>query len=340
MKLLLQSLSGQSHTPPPCWFMRQAGRYLPEYRELRAKAGGFLNLVYNPELASEVTLQPIRRFGMDGAILFSDILVVPHALGVDVRFETGEGPVVEKIVTAERIAQMSLARVREHCAPIAETIRLTKAQLPPHVTMLGFAGAPWTVACYMVEGKGTKDYAGARGFAYENSKIFSSLIDTLVDATIDYLSMQIEAGAEALQLFDSWAGVLSPAQFSQWVSEPNARIVAALKDMHPSIPIIAFPRGAGSNLANFAARVACDGISVDYNTDIAAVRAALPTMCLQGNLDPLVVASDKKAMLQQATQILESMRGTPFIFNLGHGFVPHTPVENVEALMEKIRSFA
>lgn len=338
-KPLLASLRGIQGSKTPFWFMRQAGRYLPEYRELRAKAGGFLNLVYTPEMAAEVTLQPIRRFGMDGAILFSDILVVPHALGVDVRFETGEGPVVEKVDTAERIAALKQDQVRPHCAPIAETIKRVKAELPGHVTMLGFAGSPWTVACYMVEGKGTKDYAHARGFAYANPEIFGTLIDALVDATVTYLSQQIEAGAEAVQLFDSWAGVLSPAQFSRWVTGPNARIAAALKDVHPNVPIIAFPRGAGSNLGDFLARVPCDGVSVDYSADIAEVRK-VTKICLQGNLDPLVVASDKDEMLVQARAILDAMKGTPHIFNLGHGFVPHTPIANVEALCDLIRNYA
>lgn len=338
-KPLLASLRGIQGSRTPFWFMRQAGRYLPEYRALRAEAGGFLNLVYNPERAAEVTLQPIRRFGMDGAILFSDILVVPHALGVDVRFETGEGPVVEKVDTAERIAALKHDQVRQHCAPIAETIKRVKAELPAHVTMLGFAGSPWTVACYMVEGKGTKDYAHARGFAYANPEIFSELIDALVDATVTYLSQQIEAGAEAVQLFDSWAGVLSPTQFSRWVTGPNARIAAALKDVHPDVSIIAFPRGAGSNLTDFLARVPCDGVSVDYSADIGQVRK-MTKICLQGNLDPLVVASDKDEMLLQARAILDAMKGTPHIFNLGHGFVPHTPIANVEALCDLIRNYA
>jgi uroporphyrinogen decarboxylase len=339
-KLLLSALKGIAPERTPFWFMRQAGRFLPEYREVRKQAGGFLDLCYNPELASEVTLQPVRRFNMDGAILFSDILIVPHALGVDVRFAEGEGPIVEKILTRERIAQLDITRVRTHTAPIAETVRRTVAQLPHHVTMLGFAGSPWTVATYLVEGKGSKDYAGVRGFAYTQPELFQSLIDILCDATVDYLSAQIEAGVEAVQLFDSWAGVLSPDQFREWVIKPNARIAAALKDCHPEIPIIGFPRGAGAMLAEYVHAVPCDAVSIDYTQPIAVARDAIAGKCLQGNLDPVLVASDKAKMLAAAKEILEEMRGHPFIFNFGHGMLPHTPIENVEALCELLRKNA
>jgi uroporphyrinogen decarboxylase len=339
-KILLSALQGNKTSRAPFWFMRQAGRFLPEYRETRKQAGSFLDLCYNPELASEVTLQPIRRFGMDGAILFSDILVVPYALGVDVRFAEGEGPIVEKILTRDRISKLDLTNVRKYTAPIMETVKRAKVQLPAHVTMLGFAGSPWTVATYLVEGKGSKDYAGVRGFAYENQKLFQSLIDILCDATVDYLSAQIEAGAEAVQLFDSWAGVLSPDQFREWVIKPNARIASALKDCHPEIPIIGFPRGAGAMLAEYVHAVPCDAVSVDYTQPVASAKSAIAGKCLQGNLDPVLVASDKKAMLDSARAILETMRGHPFIFNFGHGMLPHTPIENVEALCDLIRGFS
>lgn len=338
-KNLLQTLQKKTSSKTPFWFMRQAGRYLPEYRELRKQAGSFLDLCYNPALATEVTLQPISRFDMDGAILFSDILVLPHAMGVGVNFIEGKGPVVEITNTQARIATLSLDKIAAHCAPVFETIKRVKSALDPTKTLLGFAGAPWTVACYMIEGKGSKDFAAVRQFTYEQPELFSQIITQLTDATILYLSMQIEAGVDAVQLFDSWAGVLSPAQFERYVIEPNQKIIATLKEKYPGTGFLCFPRGAGSMLGNFASQVASDGLSIDTMTPIAYAKQAAPDKVLQGNLDPLLLASDIKGALKEAENILRAMKDTPFIFNLGHGMVPHTPIEHVEALCHLIKNF-
>ena len=342
-KPILNALQKKGSSRVPFWFMRQAGRYLPEYRELRTQAGSFLDLCYSPELATEVTLQPIRRFAMDGAILFSDILVLPHALGADVRFVQGEGPIVERIVTAERIAQLDHENILPHIAPVLETIRRVKAALPLHVTLLGFAGAPFTVASYMVEGKGSKEYHTLRDFFYGSPDLFQSLIDHLTEATITYLSAQIEAGAEVVQLFDSWAGILAPEPFARYCIEPNRIITHTLKARYPHIPVICFPRGAGSKLAAFHTAVQSDGLSLDYSMDVSDAVSALsssPTMpCLQGNLDPMLLVSNKEAMLDAAKRALDTMQGRPYIFNLGHGFTPDTKIENVEALCALLKTY-
>lgn len=338
-KPILNALQKKVSSQVPFWFMRQAGRYLPEYRAARADAGSFLDLCYNPELASEVTLQPIRRFGMDGAILFSDILVLPHALGVDVRFAQGEGPILDQIHTQERIDALDMSAIQTHCAPVFETIRRVKKELPAHVTMLGFAGAPFTVAAYMVEGKGSKEYNILRAFFYKNPELFQRIIDVLTDATIIYLSAQIEAGAEAVQLFDSWAGVLSPERFETYCIKPNQRIVATLKKAYPHIPIICFPRGAGAKLSEFCAAVECDAVSIDTSTSLEFAKKVAAGKTIQGNLDPMLLLADTDVMLKEAALILDVMRGYPFIFNLGHGFTPETKIENVEALCNAIRSY-
>lgn len=338
-KPILMALQKKVGTRTPVWFMRQAGRYLSEYREVRKQAGSFLDLCYNPELAAEVTLQPIRRFNMDGAILFSDILVLPHALGVEVRFAEGEGPIVERVITRDRAEKLQHGNVRSHIAPVLETIRRVKAELPSHVTMLGFAGAPFTVASYMVEGKGSKEYATLREFYYTQPELFQFLIDQLTDATIDYLSAQIEAGAEAVQLFDSWAGVLAPDVFAKYCIEPNRRIVEALKQKHPETPILCFPRGAGAKLQAFCDIVPCDGVSIDTATPLAFAKDAALGKCIQGNIDPLLVVAGGQAMIDEAKRNIDAMRGRPFIFNLGHGFVPQTPVSHVEQLMDVIRNY-
>lgn len=338
-KPLLNALQKKVSSPVPFWFMRQAGRYLPEYRAVRKDAGSFLDLCYNPALATEVTLQPIRRFGMDGAILFSDILVLPHALGVDVRFAEGEGPIVEQVLTRERIDALSHDAVLPHVAPVLETVKRVRAALPENVTLLGFAGAPFTVASYMVEGKGSKEYNTLRAFFYDTPFLFDALIEHLTEATIVYLCAQIEAGADAVQLFDSWAGVLSPERFERYVTAPNKRIVDALKRKHPQVPVICFPRGAGAKLAAFCDAVDCDAVSVDTSTPLSYARSVAGGKCIQGNLDPMLMVSDVSTMLGQATSMLEIMRGHPFIFNLGHGFTPQTNIENVEVLCETIRSY-
>ncbi|OYW13295.1 MAG: uroporphyrinogen decarboxylase, partial [Rhodospirillales bacterium 12-54-5] len=265
-KLFITTLQGKPNERVPFWFMRQAGRYLPEYRELRATTKGFLDLCFSPEKAAEVTLQPLRRFDMDAAILFSDILVVPYGLGVDVRFAEGEGPIVAVTNTAEKIAALRLEYIKEKLEPIAETVRLVKKQLPQSTALIGFAGSPWTVACYMLQGRSGKEFAAAREFAYAHAALMQSLMDVLSEATIEYLRMQIDAGAEAIQLFDSWAGLLPPDEFAKWSIEPTKKIVAAIKQSHPHIPIIGFAKGAGLNLPNYAQATGVDAIGVDQHT--------------------------------------------------------------------------
>lgn len=338
-KLILRALQKEQGSAVPFWFMRQAGRYLPEYRATRSVAGNFLDLCYNPELACEVTLQPIRRFGMDGAILFSDILVLPHALGVDVRFAQGEGPIVEQVHTQARIDALNHDAILPHIAPVLETIRLVKSHLPAHVTLLGFSGSPFTLAAYMVEGKGSKEYNILRAFFYEHPALFDALIDHLTRATITYLSAQIEAGAEVVQLFDSWAGVLAPSVFHRYCITPNKIIVDALKQTYPTTPIICFPRGAGAKLSAFCAEVACDGVSIDTATPLNFAKDASHGKCVQGNLDPLLLVGDKQLLIDEAQRALEAMRGHPYIFNLGHGCTPETKISHIETLCEVIRSY-
>ena len=337
-KLLVRALKGQQTERVPFWFMRQAGRFLPEYRELRASTKGFLDLCFTPEKAAEVTLQPLRRFGMDGAILFSDILVVPHALGVDVKFAEGEGPIVELVTTSERISRLKYDA--SQLAPIGETVRLARAGLPQGAALIGFAGAPWTVACYMLQGKGGKEFARAREFAYAHPDLMQQIIDVLSDATIQYLRMQIDAGAEAIQLFDSWAGLLTPDQFPLWVTAPTKKIFAALKQSHPHIPLIGFAKGAGLNLAGYAKEVGANCIGVDQHMPLQfGIDAALPGQAVQGNLDPLLLASDKAGALKQTESILKTFGTRPAVFNVGHGFVPHTPIENVAAVIEFVKAW-
>jgi uroporphyrinogen decarboxylase len=343
-KLLIRALKGEVTERIPFWFMRQAGRYLPEYRALRATSNGFLDLCFTPEKAAEVTLQPLRRFGMDAAILFSDILVVPYALGVDVRFAEGEGPVVETTDSAARIAQLTLQTVEEKTAPVMETIRLVRKGLPEGAALIGFAGSPWTVACYMLQGDrgkaAVKEFAAARRFAYAQPALMQQLIDTLSDATIAYLRAQIDAGAEAVQLFDSWAGLLTPTEFATWSIAPTKKIVAAIRQSHPHIPVIGFAKGAATNLSAYAAQTGVDCIGIDQQTDLAwAMAQRHGNQAVQGNIDPLLVASDQPAMLAQAERILATLGQTPCVFNLGHGFVPDTPIAHVEALSACIKSY-
>lgn len=339
-KLFLSALRGDATERVPFWFMRQAGRYLPEYRRLRADAGSFLDLCFDSEKAAEVTLQPLRRFGMDAAILFSDILVIPYALGVDVRFAEGEGPIVEITNTTARIEAFRLHEVRSKLAPVAETIRLVKKELPKGAALIGFAGAPWTVACYMLQGKSGKEFATARQFAYAQPEIMARLMERLTAATIDYLRLQVDAGAEALQLFDSWAGLLTPEQFHRWVIPPTKKIVAALKQSHPQVPFIGFAKGAGLNLEAYAHETKVDAIGVDQHTPMAyamACRDGLQTV--QGNLDPLLLAFDRDGALRETQAILETFGNAPAVFNVGHGFIPQTPIENVAAVSEMVRAW-
>jgi uroporphyrinogen decarboxylase len=335
-KTLLAVLNGTRIDPPPVWFMRQAGRYLPEYRALRAEKGGFLDLAYDPECAAEVTIQPIRRFGFDGAILFSDILVVPHAIGQSLWFEEGEGPrLAPKLVDT---ALSTLIPAPERLEPIYETVRRVRATLPPGTTFLGFAGSPWTVATYMVAGQGSRDQAETRRLAYRDPVGFALIIDTIVTTTIDYLSGQIEAGVDAVQLFDSWAGSLSPAQFEKWVIAPNKRIVGGLRARHPGTPIIGFPKGAGGKLIAYAEGTGVDAIGIDETVDPVWANAYLPAgLPVQGNLDPLVLIAGGAALDEAVDTILAAFADRPHIFNLGHGILPDTPIAHVEQVLERLR---
>ncbi len=341
-KPLLRALAGESVWPPPLWLMRQAGRYLPEYRELRRQAGDFIALCTTPALAAEVTLQPIRRYGFDAAILFSDILMVPWAMGQPLRFAEGEGPLLEPVRDAAAIGAMQVEGIANRAAPIMETVGRVATGLRaahPEVALIGFAGSPFTVACYMVEGRGSKDFAATRGLAHADPALFAQLIAKLVQATTDYLCAQAEAGAEVLMLFDSWAGVLPPNQFRAWVIEPTAALVRAVRARHPTIPIIGFPRLAGPMLPEYGRRTGVQALAIDTTMDPAWAAAAVPPgQALQGNLDPLSVVAGGEAMATEARGILDTMRGRPFVFNLGHGIEKVTPTAHVAALVAQVRA--
>jgi uroporphyrinogen decarboxylase len=333
---LLAVLKGEVRETPPVWLMRQAGRYLPEYRALREDKGGFLELATDPVAAAEVTLQPIRRFGFDGAILFSDILMVPWALGQDLWFETGEGPRLAPKLAENAPAELSSAPAR--LDPVYETVRRVQADLPPATTFLGFAGSPWTVATYMVAGQGSRDQADTRRMAYGDPARFTRIIDAIIGLTVEYLSGQIEAGVDAVQLFDSWAGSLSPAQFERWVIEPNARIVAALRERHPGVPVIGFPKGAGGKLAAYAEGVKPDAIGLDETVDpVWAAKNLSDDLPVQGNLDPLALIAGGTELDAAIAAILDAFAGRPHIFNLGHGILPDTPIAHVERLLARVR---
>jgi uroporphyrinogen decarboxylase len=321
---------------PPIWLMRQAGRYLPEYRALRAEHGGFLALATNPEAAAEVTLQPIRRFGFDGAILFSDILMVPWALGQDLTFGPGEGPRLSPPLVDHLLEKLDAAPDR--LAPVYATVRRVAAELTTDTTFLGFAGSPWTVATYMVAGQGSKDHAETRSFAYGDPRAFERIIAAIIDLTVQYLAGQIENGVEAVQLFDSWAGSLSPAQFERWVIAPNAEIVARLRKLYPSVPIIGFPKGAGAKLVAYAEGVKPDAIGLDETLDPSWADAVLPQgMPVQGNLDPLALLVGGNALDAGIDRVLAAFPERPHVFNLGHGIGQHTPIAHVEQLMRRVR---
>ena len=335
-KSLLGTLRGVRQEKPAMWLMRQAGRYLPEYRALRETKGGFLELCYDSEAAAEVTLQPIRRFGFDGAILFSDILVVPHALGQKLWFEAGEGPRLAPPLVDHALA--SLAAMPQRLDPVYGTVARVAASLPAETTFLGFAGSPWTVATYMVAGQGSKDQAQARRLAFGDPGAFQAIIDAIVDLSVTYLSGQIENGVEAVQLFDSWAGSLSPAQFERWVIAPNAEIVRRLKALHPDTPVIGFPKGAGGKLASYANEVGADAIGLDETVDPVWADKALPAhLPVQGNLDPLALVAGGEALDAAIDCILAAFPSRPHIFNLGHGIVPDTPIPHVEHLIRRVR---
>jgi uroporphyrinogen decarboxylase len=335
VKRLLRVLAGEAVWPPPIWLMRQAGRYLPEYRALRARATDFVDFCTTPYLAAEATLQPVRRYGMDAAILFSDILIVPHALGQAVRFEQGEGPRLEPVRDAAALGRLRPERLVDGIAPVLETVRLVRADLGG-ATLIGFAGSPFTVACYMIEGAGSKDFAVARLLAYRDPNLFGALMDLLVEATVAYLLAQVDAGAEALMLFDSWAGLLPPPEFWDHVIAPTARIVARLREKNPEVPVIGFARTAAPLIARYAAETWVQGLGLDTAVDVAG---ALPAgVALQGNLDPVALLAGGAAMRGQTAAILHAARGRPWIFNLGHGVLPATPPEHVAELVAQLRA--
>ena len=323
---------------PPIWLMRQAGRYLPEYREVRAKAGDFLNLCYSPKMAAEVTLQPIRRFGFNAAILFSDILVVPDALGQTVRFETGEGPRLDPIRDGSDLKQLDLDSTAEKFTKVFETVATIKDQLPDETALIGFCGAPFTVATYMIAGRGTPDQAPARTFAYGHRESFQSLIDLLVESSIVYLKGQIDAGAEVVQIFDSWASVLPDEEFDAWVVEPMVRICEALRHYRPDVPIIGFPRAVGALYPEYVEKTGIDAVGCDTAMPLEFMRDVLQRKTVvQGNLDPLLLLTGGAQFERRVKKIVETMAGGRHIFNLGHGILPPTPLKNVERLMELVR---
>ncbi|ARU17011.1 uroporphyrinogen decarboxylase [Croceicoccus marinus] len=335
---LLDTLKGMNLDRRPIWMMRQAGRYLPEYRALRAEKGGFLALVYDSEAAAEITMQPLRRFGFDGAILFSDILIVPHAMGQHLEFLAGEGPRLSPKLADH--ALKALEAVPQRLSPIYRTVERVRAQLGPEQTMLGFAGAPWTVATYMVNGEGSRDQHETRAMAYGDPQGFQAIIDAIVDVTSDYLVGQIEAGAEAVQIFDSWAGSLAPDEFGRWVIAPTARIVSAVRQRCPGVPIIGFPKGAGEKLVSYAKETLVDAVGVDETVDIAWAARELPeNMPLQGNLDPLRLLAGGPELESRVRFILDACAHRPHVFNLGHGIGQFTPIEHVEALLAAVRGW-
>jgi uroporphyrinogen decarboxylase len=337
-KPLLEVLHGQRQKIPPVWLMRQAGRYLPEYRAIREKAGSVLDLCFSPSFAAEVTLQPIKRFGFDAAILFSDILVVPHALGRNVTFVAGEGPKLDPIEDAATISTLPREVDQAILSPVYETIGRVKLQLPREVTFLGFCGAPWTVATYMIAGGGSADQAPARLFAYRHPQAFAELIEILVDASVDYLTRQLQAGVDAVQIFDTWAGVLPPNEFRRWCIAPVKRIVSALRGRVQDAKIIGFPRGAGTMLPGYLDDVALDAVSLDWMIDKTFAREKIQSRVpVQGNLDPLALVAGGAALDAEIDKVLDAFAGGPFIFNLGHGILPATPIAHVEQMLKRVR---
>jgi uroporphyrinogen decarboxylase len=339
-KLFFRALEGEKLIRPPFWLMRQAGRYLPEYRELRKKSKNFLNFCYSPDLAVEATLQPLRRYNFDAAILFSDILVVPDALGQKVEFREGEGPVLEPVRSVDSLKVLSLDGFHEHLEPVYKTVRRLSSEIPEQTTLIGFAGAPWTVATYMVEGKGSKDYSRARTWAYADPEGFNKLINLLIEATSTYLINQVENGAEVIQLFDTWAGILSESQFQRWVIRPTAEIVNKLKTAYPDVPVIGFPRGAGVLYQNFVKETGVDAISIDNSVPISWAAKNLQPLCtVQGNLDNMALIAGGSSMETEILAMLDGFSKGSYIFNLGHGILPETPPENVERMAALIQEW-
>lgn len=338
---LLRVLAGEAVWPPPIWLMRQAGRYLPEFRELRSRAD-FLTRCLTPDLATEITLQPLRRYDMDGAILFSDILMIPWGLGQSLHFAEGEGPILDPIRSDREIDALDTTRLQDATAPIMETVRRVRSVLDEGsgaATLLGFAGSPFTVACYMVEGRGSREFVAVRRMAYEAPASFERLLDIIVRSTTAYLLEQIDAGAEAVMLFDSWAGILPTPLFDRFVTKPTCAIVQALRDARPGIRIIGFPRLAGTQLQLYAEETRVDCVGLDTGSDVLAVRASVRSeVALQGNLDPVCLLAGGSALDDEAARIATGLRGHPHIFNLGHGILPETPIEHVAQLVARVRS--
>ncbi len=335
---VLDVLDGKTVTPPPIWLMRQAGRYLPEYRETRQKAGSFLDLCYNPELAAEVTLQPIRRYGFDAAILFSDILVIPDALKRNVRFTEGHGPQMDPI-DEDGIARLKAENVSDHLLPVIETVRRLRADLPGETTLLGFCGAPWTVATYMIAGHGTPDQAPARLFAYRHPEAFARLLDLLADVSADYLVAQIDAGADAVQIFDSWAGVLGEAEFAKYAVAPVRRMIRSVKARRPGAKIIAFAKGAGILLKDYRQATGADAIGLDWSVPLRFAAELQKEGPVQGNLDPMRVVAGGTALREGIDAVLQALGQGPLIFNLGHGITPQADPSHVTDLVNQVRSF-
>ena len=339
-KPLLAALRGEVRHPPPLWLMRQAGRYLPEYRALRARAGSFLDLCYNPALATEASLQPLKRFDLDGVILFSDILVVAEALGVKLWFQESEGPCLEPIREGDSLPVFDEGRQRRHLAPVYEAMERVVAAAPAGATVLGFAGAPWTLATYMVGGGKSRDFMVVKGWAYRDPESFARLIETVQEAVAAHLIAQLDAGAEAVQIFDSWAGALPESEFQRWCIEPVTKIVAAVKAVHPAAPVIGYPRGAGIAYQRFAKTTGVDAVSIDSTVAPAWAAAKLQPRCtVQGNLDPAALVAGGAALRHAASAILDALGHGPFVFNLGEGVVPQTPPEHVAALSELVRGW-
>ncbi|HEX3441081.1 MAG TPA: uroporphyrinogen decarboxylase [Pseudolabrys sp.] len=337
-KKLVSVLEGDRQAVPPVWLMRQAGRYLPEYRAVREKAGGFLDLCFNPDLAAEVTLQPVRRFGFDAAILFSDILVVPLALGRKVEFLVGEGPKLEPLTDAAGLASLNTSIDEAIVAPVYETVKRVKAALDEQTTLIGFCGAPWTVATYMIAGHGTPDQAPARMFAYGDPDSFQKLIDTLTQASIAYLVGQLEAGADCVQIFDTWAGVLPQAEFERWCTLPTNEIVAGVRAQVPGAKIIGFPRGVGSKVWRYVQDTGVDAVGLDWTQSLVYARDHIQTLKpVQGNVDPLALLAGGEALDRQVDEVIGAFGGGPFIFNLGHGILPQTPIAHVERMLKRVR---
>jgi uroporphyrinogen decarboxylase len=339
-KPFLEVLSGRRQQVPPIWMMRQAGRYLPEYRELRARAGGFLDLCFTPEFATEVTLQPIRRFNFDAAIIFSDILVIPYALGREVRFEAGEGPRLDPLDTPEKVLSLATQADFGKLEPVYEALRRVRRALDPKIALIGFCGAPWTVATYMVAGQGTPDQAPARMMAYRHPEAFADIIDVLVENSIQYLLGQLAAGADVLQLFDTWAGVLPPREFVRWSVEPTRRIVAGVRAEMPDAKIIGFPRGAGALLPDYVEATGVDAVSIDWAASPSLIRERVQNrVAIQGNLDPLALIAGGQALDSAVDDVLANYAGGRLIFNLGHGIQPETPIAHVEQMLKRVRAF-